>query len=138
MSDNGRWYAACQVIRGVKTGRLCERTSAPRASRVRSYLRPHDPDERRMLPNEELGLLKAAFISTTTSSPLLRPRAIQTLVDCARSVGRAMRGSGIPAEQAVIEVKRAAHAVGDTEKDAGLLDRAVTAVIQGFYESDHT
>ena len=89
-----------------------------------------------MLPNEELGLLKAAFISTTTSSPLHRPSAIQTLVDCARNVGRAMRGSGIPAEQAVIEVKRAAHAVGDTEKDAGLLDRAVSAVIQGFYESD--
>jgi hypothetical protein len=89
-----------------------------------------------MSPSEELVLLRTAFLSTTTSSPLLRSATVETVVDRARNVGRAMRVSGAPAEQAVIEVKRAARQTADTAKDIGLLDQAVTAVIQAFYEPD--
>lgn len=85
-------------------------------------------------PQEALVLLKAAFIAARTSSPMLRPRAMQTVVECAKDVGRAMRASGIPAEQAVIEVKNAARLTDDTGHDVAVMDQAVTAVIQGVYE----
>lgn len=87
-------------------------------------------------PHDALVLLKAAFVAARTSSPMLRPRAIRTVVECAKDVGRAMRASGLPAERAVIEVKNAARLTDDTGHDVAIMDQAVTAVIQGVYESN--